>query len=215
MRKAYLTIFCLVFLIMPIYSFGDGVHRYLDKTDAGCNDSGSAEAGQSPWCTINYAISHLEDGDTLHISGGTYTLTALLDIQDNNITLVGSVDLENNPTTIIDGSNAYQVLKCEGKTVTLQNIVIRNGTATDGGGIYCVKKDTTASDLTLANCRVLNNNATGKGGGIYCSDSTIRIINSTIENNTLGEGGEGKDVYFKNCDTKAVKATWDNGVENK
>ncbi|MEZ5307775.1 MAG: carboxypeptidase-like regulatory domain-containing protein [Pyrinomonadaceae bacterium] len=79
-----------------------------------------------------------------------------------------------------------------GGQLFLENLVIDNNTAANGGGL----NNASAGVLTIANCVVSNNATTGSGGGMQnFSGSTINIWGTTFAGNTTGSttgGGAGQ-----------------------
>jgi predicted outer membrane repeat protein len=71
-----------------------------------------------------------------------------------------------------------------GHIVTLNDCVIKDNQATDGGGIY------SDGDLYMYGCTVSGNSATQYGGGIY-NRGTLYMCNCTLSGNTASLGGGG------------------------
>lgn len=137
--------------------------------------------------SLQTAIDDASAGDTLRVSGkniGPFFI-------DKNLTLIGGHD------AVLDGEGTVRVLDIgsvvTGQAVTLKNITIRNGFATDGAGIL------NAGDLTLINCTVIYNTATsGGGGGIeninnprLPSTGYLTLIGSKVFHNTAVTFGGG------------------------
>ena len=93
----------------------------------------------------------------------------------------------------ISGDNSVQVLSVNSGTVTLNSLIIMQGSvsaAPGGGGIY----NATGATLTINNSTIAENAAAGTpgGGGIYnASGATLTINNSTISDNTNTSGPGG------------------------
>ena len=92
---------------------------------------------------------------------------------------------------VLDGGGASRVLTldCLGGsscgTVTLQGLTVRNGNASDGGGI------SVSQNLELSNVTVSGNRASGSGGAIY--GNLVIANNSFFSRNTAG--GNGGAIY--------------------
>ena len=76
-------------------------------------------------------IDAASDGDTVHVSSGTYYEN--LNFFSNNITLIG----ENSENTIIDGGGTGSVVTFNNVSgLVIDNFTITNGNNFNGGGIY-------------------------------------------------------------------------------
>ncbi|MCK4311243.1 MAG: DUF1565 domain-containing protein, partial [Candidatus Cloacimonetes bacterium] len=82
----------------------------------------------------------------------------------------------------------------------LTNIIIRNGYAYKGGGIYCFE-----SSPSLENVTISGNSASRWGGGIYCTGSDPSLTNVTISCNSASEKGGG--IYFINSNPNLSNVT--------
>jgi len=98
-----------------------------------------------------------------------------------------------------------------GGSLTLQEVSIRNGAATNGGGFYSQGGEVTLIDTALSDNRAtyggaiysrgstvvlidstLSDNGATYGGAIYSQgDTTLRLTNSTVSGNQAGEQGGG------------------------
>lgn len=165
--------------------------------------------------TIQEGIDAGVDGDTILVHPGTYTEN--INFNGHNL-VVGSDFLFTGEvnyilTTIIDGDSAGSVVifeNGENSESEITGFTIRNGFASDGGGVYCDSStpriaynliignstDSTGGGIALdvSNAAIFNNvifaNSSGKGGGIYCSSFTEPVItNNTISGNISLRGG--------------------------
>jgi len=140
--------------------------------------------------TIQEAIDHSYDGDTILASYGTYVET--IDFKGRDI-ILGSFflttgDTELIPLTVIDGDTGGSVVtfeNCEDSTAAIIGFTIRNGLNDYGGGIYC-----DSANPTIRNNWIVENVATNSGGGIYCNNSASpRIYDNLIGENNAEWGG--------------------------
>jgi hypothetical protein len=124
----------------------------------------------------------------------------------HKLTIVGQVDANGNPTTIIDatglGDRAFQILP--GSNVEFDNVIIRGGTAQDDGTQGAVPGVTTAegggilnqgSNLALNNVVFDTDTALGtvkaaEGGAIYSTGGTLTLNGVTMKSNAA-RGGDG------------------------
>jgi len=107
----------------------------------------------------------------------TYTLTATLPSITGNITLIG------NGATINMTGEAQIFNVAETGALTLKNVTISGGNATQGGAIY------NAGELTLEDA-VLENNSAVRGGAIY-NAGVLTMKGGAIQNNSASEFGGG------------------------
>jgi len=97
----------------------------------------------------------------------------------------------NAYTTIIDGDHGGSVVTANGwgcvmGSSVIDGFTIRNGSASNGGGIRC-----NYSFPTIANNTITENGASDGGGGIYCNYSSPTITNNTITENNATDGFGG------------------------
>jgi len=131
--------------------------------------------------TIQDAIDAAGLMDSVRVEPGTYP---------ENIDFGGKPlavwSLDGPGVTAIDGGQAGPVVTfASGETAAaLGGFTIRNGSATDGGGVYC-----SGSTPTITKCVITSNTATGSGGGIFCDSADVTIENCTITGNSASNGG--------------------------
>lgn len=139
------------------------------------------------YTTIRGALSAAHDGDTISVGPGTY---------DGGFTIHASVRLEGagKHSTTISGSGSgggSVVSVARGAVVTIGDVMITGGIASaslHGGGI---DNDGT---LKLRESIVRDNQAGfgifgGEGGGIYNDHGQLKVIESSVEDNTAQNGG--------------------------
>ena len=92
---------------------------------------------------IQAAINGASDGDIIQLEAGEYQPFATIDTHGKAVTLrgVAGKGKDDAPTTVIDGSGglSIRVLICEngeGADTVFENLVIQNGSASVGGGMY-------------------------------------------------------------------------------
>ncbi len=171
------------------------------------------------YTTIQAGINAATTGDVVIVRDGTYTGTGnkAIDFKGKAITVVS----ENGPESCIInlGSSArgFYFHTSETSNSVLSGFTIKNGSATQGGGIYCNAASPTidnciitgnkatvdgagvfciySADPTIANCTISANTATDDGGGIYCESAFPTITDCTISGNT--SSGYGGGIYCK------------------
>lgn len=157
---------------------------YVDRSNPNCGSANGSQA--APYCTIGQALAVAADGDTIRIAPGTYNENLLW--ANIDITLIGTAGAAS---TIVDGGAAGSVAEVPpGTTAVIEGLTLRNGTATQGGGIH------SRGALTLRNStvsgNVCNGGYYGSGGGI-ASTGPLTLVNTTVSNNSAlsyrGGGG--------------------------
>jgi parallel beta-helix repeat protein/predicted outer membrane repeat protein len=140
----------------------------------------------SPGESIQAAIDASQNGDTISIEAGTYYEA---DINPNGkaITISGETNGKGLPAVTIDGQASGSIVVCnsqETEATMFENLIITNGNAPNGGGIYIE-----FSNPTLTNCTFISNNASVKGGAIFNSYNDPTITNCRFTDNNSDEFG--------------------------
>ena len=145
---------------------------------------------------IQAAIIGASNGDTIQLAAGQYDITTTIDPGGKQVTILGTVDGNGDPTSILDAGDNYRVLICqsgETSTTVFENLVIRNGLATGsfpgngGGGMY-----NDHSSPTLTNCTFTGNSGIYCGGMYNYDGSSPTLTNCTFTNNSAsGDDGGG------------------------
>lgn len=133
------------------------------------------------YSTIQTAINHADDGDTIFVKSGTYYEHVVV---NRTVALVG----ENKDTTIIDGSYVGVVVNVTRDGVGISGFTIRRSGATwniggppYGAGIYM---------RNVIDCSISGNKLTQDAAGIqleYGADGNV-ITNNTMTDVGLGFG---------------------------
>jgi len=156
---------------------------------------------------------------TIELPSGVYTLTLAGSHEDDNAT--GDLDIKSDVTIQgpgadppqVDGNQLDRVLHVHaGVTVTITDVMIRNGRAPDGapdgvsnarsggdgGGIAnagtlmligCDIGDNRAGNGFVGDLEQLNGGDGGQGGGIF-NAGTLMLETSIVHNNVAGTGGD-------------------------
>jgi len=150
--------------------------------------------------SIQAAIDASGAGDTIKVAQGIYH--EIISIADSKeFTLQGGwnstfTTKTNNPAlTVIDGeiedvgAGSYSVLAFDAYSgvsinATIENLTLRNGNQSEGGGVYAVAHDSGTLNLTLLKNVIRDNQATD-GGGIYVSSASSGEIQLTMINNLI------------------------------
>lgn len=125
-------------------------------------------------------------------AGEEFNATGDLDVR-SNLTLEGTTP---GQASVIDANRLDRALEVHSDRVILRNLVVTRGLSAGGGGI------SNLADLTLEDCRVVENQAAdqagegGSGGGIS-NISLLRLERTEVVDNRagdgLGDGGDGGD----------------------
>jgi CSLREA domain-containing protein len=180
---------------------GFAVTTTFDAVDAFPGDGVCADVAGS--CTLRAAVQEanaLAGWDDIKVPGGTYPLTPLGAGED--LAASGDLDVRDDlgiygdgpRRTVIDGQQSDRIFDVRGATVSMSGLAIRNGVATQGGGIRA-----RASTLYLRWAALYINSAPssgvwpfitlGAGGGIYASDSYLALLGVTLFSNRASEMG--------------------------
>lgn len=197
-RKQTITkiIIPLIFVSIAIICMGNataapGDTIYVNGSSG--NDSWTGYSWDQPKLTIKNATESVNDGGIINIANGQYTGVGNTDITINkNMTING----QNQTETIINGNGNNQIFRIQSElNVTLQNIMLINSKAEQGGAIY------NNGDLTVNNCSFIANKATESedqcaGGAIY-NNGSLTINNCNFTGNMANDtnNGEGGAIY--------------------
>ena len=120
-----------------------------------------------------------------NLTGTTYTETEPIVI-DNTFT-AESFTIEGNGKTI-DANSRQFLTVADGKTVTVNNLTVKNAQANYGAAIY------NEGDLTVTNSAFEDNQAVYRGGAIYTT-GILNVNNTTFTNNkmTTHQGAGSRD----------------------
>jgi parallel beta-helix repeat protein len=132
--------------------------------------------------------------DEIWVARGTYLESIFL---EPTVSLYGGFPASGSPEweardweaneTIIDATGLETHTVVGADDATLDGFTVTEGTAEDGGGVYCNN-----SSPALANCSITGNSAGENGGGMYCnSDSSPKLTNCTIQGNSAEREGGG------------------------
>ena len=169
------------------------------------DDSNTGTTADDPLKTIRCALSKIYadslNQNTIFLLPGIYSSATngeAFPIEwSNYVSLEGSIEEE----TILDGNNESRVIQFHYVTeAVLSNIIIRNGYAYKGGGIYCFE-----SSPCLENVTITDNSASRWGGGIYCNSSDPSLLNVIITDNSASRSGGG--IYFINSNPNLSNVT--------
>jgi uncharacterized repeat protein (TIGR01451 family) len=169
-------LFLFTFVLLP-HSARALSTLQVDRTDPSCSDV----TGLPAFCTIQAALNAASNGDTIEVSGHTYTESPERAGIDVTITGAGA------GTTIVQAATERALATTRvfsftgGVHVTINDLTVRHGNpptgygTVGGGGIYV------EGSLTLDHVDVVSNTA-DDGGGVYVRDDTI-VTGGTFRDN--------------------------------
>lgn len=187
------------------------VDSFADQVDSDLVDVLCQTAAGT--CTLRAAVmqANVNPGDAfIHLPAGLFQLTRLptgandADSGDLNLTkstAQGSIHIfgAGATSTIVDGGDLDRIFRVkDGTTARIEDLTVRNGNASHGGGILVEGR------ITLVGVRVTENLA-GYGGGVYLhTGAPVSLRFTDIVANEASSSGGGlylsaivdDDVYF-------------------
>ena len=160
--------------------------------------------------TIQAAIDAACRNQVIVVGPGIWTGPGNMDLVVNKTVTFRS---EMGPRqTIIDCGGAGRAFHFSTAPASvIEGFTITNGVADRGGAIYSPLAGITITDCILTNnsadltggaihignssipvikrCAIVNNSAGDRGGAVFLDGANLRILNSTVADNTAGEGG--------------------------
>ncbi|MDF2235354.1 choice-of-anchor Q domain-containing protein [Albimonas sp. CAU 1670] len=138
--------------------------------------------------TLREAIALASDGDRIVFSvAGTLTMIAGQFFIDAAVEIDGDLDDDGVADVTLDADGLDRVIEVAADAsdhVTLDGLILTNGSAASGGGLRL-----SDGSLTLRNTVVANNTAILRGGGIDALGGALMLLDSRITGNSAGKGG--------------------------
>ncbi|MEA3441739.1 MAG: hypothetical protein U9R58_15800, partial [Chloroflexota bacterium] len=214
LRLAIPTVVSLLFMMVLLWGFkgvtsvsADPGTLYVEGASG--SDTGNCQDPAAPCQTIGYAISQTVDGDTILITGGTYTENLKI-TQGNAINIRGGYQVSGSAwtpsgseATVINGNRADSTIEIRADS----NTILGNVTVTGGKGVYdstfgtgCGGFKIQDSDVTIRNSEIISNVAGVGMGGAICAAGDSREITLTIEDSIISdndgiEGGGALNLF--------------------
>jgi len=169
--------------------------------------------------SVHTAVAAAQAGDTVILSNGTYYLSETVQLT-KDITLTS---LSGPLQTILNGSNAVQVVEMNSASAVLSRLTITRGNNPNmPGGVRCING-------LVDQCVIISNAAPGNGGGamyvghngkvyntLMCYNSSDRgggvytdrgtFINCTIVRNTATSGSQGGGIAVREGPTRIINS---------
>lgn len=100
---------CAVWLFcaarMPLYSFGADYYVSIEGIDINNHDGSKTK----PWATINYALTQIQNGDTIKIEPGIYNISQQITITGKTGITITAVDPQNKPTIVRNSEGLIRI----------------------------------------------------------------------------------------------------------
>ncbi len=122
--------------------------------------------------TIAAAINAADDGDTILVEAGTYSIDSLLEIEGKSVSLIGDGGAE---ATILDGQGSGSILFIRGSAASntvIEGFTFKNGQADrsrEGGCLAIRESSPTIRNNKFENCHSDPDNLSSSGGAIKVS----------------------------------------------
>ena len=161
-------------------------------------DAPAGEAGDTD--TISFTGLDFVTGGTITLSAGELAITESLDIDGTSGLLRVS----------IDGAAADRIFNIGGAaltpTVNLDNLIITNGTAANGGAVFIAQGSTVAMDGSdISDSAATGETASNGGGGVFNAGS-LTLVDGAISGNTATLGSASGGGIF-NAEGASLVAT--------
>jgi hypothetical protein len=179
--------------------------------------------------SMDNALSIATTSNVIWVAEGTYSHSSTFEVTDDNVQIYGSFevgdvsaedrDFDANPT-LLDGEGARRVIEIKAHNVVLDGLTItngyHNGNGQHGVGLLMDDGTGTATNLTMANCRVVANvsdNDDERGAGAYFINAgSVLLTNCVFEANrgrrTYGIGFYSDNVNMTLIDC-VIRDQWD------
>ena len=197
------------------------------------------------WKEFKTAAATAKEGDTISLSNdisadGSAIFDvdgvsgATLVVKEKNVTILGNghtvkSDGTNTFTFDFDGEADETAGTSGAKSVNVKDLTIDGASFKQkiGGGMFLeAGADVTLTNVTMKNCNAGATSAFNGGGAVYVNNHrgetpTLTAVNSTFENNSVGDGTTGRggaiygstgNVVLENCTFKGNKAGYGGAV---
>ena len=178
-------------------SLSAGIETALEEASqsGGLDNQLSDTTPEANFSSIQDAIDHAGDGDTIYLNGSTYTGSEQINIGEvkNDIVIIGGS--KDNPGLIatLDAGGANRILNIEANNIVIKGIKFINGNTTQSGGAINWR----GANATLENSIFANNVAGINGGALVLNSGNAIISNCSFINNTAKRNGAAV-VYGNN-----------------
>mgnify|MGYP002521675860 CR=1 FL=1 len=158
------------------------------------------DANTNGTLNLTYGFSYLENHDSA--------------IKDTGVVISKDITLNGNGV-IIDGANVSRLFTvADGVTLTLNNMIITNGAAEKGAGVYV----NSGAKLMADSVNFINNTAVKRGGAIY-SEGNVLVGDCLFDSNditfrTANDDNGGAAIYNLNGVLTVYRSNITNNLKN-
>jgi len=151
-------------------------------------DGTTTHLGQpGTYTNVEDGVANASSGGTVYIADSTTPYTVPPGVPPGGITIDKDLNIvgQSQAGTVITGGGTSQMFNITphspSYTVTLQNLTLKNGKATDGGAIF-----NNGGNLTVNNCTFTDNKGDSRGGAIQ-NYGTLNVTDCTFTGNTASD----------------------------
>ncbi|HZR62795.1 MAG TPA: right-handed parallel beta-helix repeat-containing protein [Xanthobacteraceae bacterium] len=157
----------------------------------------TAETADGNGLSLREALTLANDAGGSHtitfdptLYGGTLTLSLGQLVIGSDVTIDGDIDGNGTADITIDGNGASRVFAAQAGTLTLDGLVVFDGSADLGGGLRIYG----GASVDVTDSYISGNNASNSGGGIYVAPSGVLALNSSQVGRNIAAYGGGIDI---------------------
>lgn len=165
-----------------------GSISYLENKDTKLGGGAVVVYGKASFDGVTISNCLAKNGGAIYVADGGDVSFAGKILNCEATSCGGGIYVENDATLLVSGK-----LKLD---LTYSESLIKNNTATTGGGVFSL------GDTTVEHASILENSATENGGGICAKEnSSLTIAKDAIisGNKTTSDNRFGAGIYANNC----------------
>ncbi len=155
--------------------------------------------------SLREALAEAQDGDVVRFAeelGDDIAVNI-----ESELTITKGVTIEGEGRVTIDGGAATRIVRItgNGERVALNGLVLQNGAASEGAGVYSAR-ELTLDDVTIRNC------VSTTGGAVY-NDATLTVENCAFSGNSANYYG-GAIYNARYSELTIVASAFDGNIAN-
>jgi CSLREA domain-containing protein len=186
--KFLIVVLLLLSSLSPLRAVAFTVDSTGDEPDALPGDNSCVSTSPFGDCTLRAAIMEANS-----LAAGTaigFAISGTITVSGLPLQITQTMNI-NGPATISgSGISVFEILNGSGVAVTMTNLVIRDGSAMEGGGIWVDN----GPSLSLTNVEFTQNAVVSRGGAIKMGGGgTLTISNCRFHDNESNAGGGAID----------------------